>query len=337
MTDSIAGTGAFLCAEAETIAPRIAHESLSRLLADWSAVAARGRLPRRADFSPESLRYILGNLILFDIEPGAEQSAKPRYRYRLFGSNFTFQRGYDLTGRYLDDLSEPNSRERWLYGFRRMTKEATPLYTRLRSRELSGVRLEVEALTLPLADDQGRVVKLLHGQFNRPLIDAELDAPREEIRIRCAPVAELLPMIEEARLVRLLAEWDEWRGRRLLPAWSHARLAGLHYLVNQLFLLDAEAGEPRRFRYRLFARSAMAERGVDLTGRYLDEHPDSAFAAQAQRAYMLAAAERQPLWADIDSTGSRFAFRFEGLVLPLAADGENCDRMLAAQIIKPAE
>ena len=46
------------------------------------------------------LRYLLGRLFLFDVVRGA---SGPRFRYRLFGSAIAAYRGYDLTGRFVDE------------------------------------------------------------------------------------------------------------------------------------------------------------------------------------------------------------------------------------------
>lgn len=322
----------YICAAPEVIAPRIGQPALANLLRDWQACRQDDRLPGRSDFSPESLRYILGNLILWDITTEPLTAT-----YRLYGSNFAFQRGLDLTGKTLDDLPDPAMRQLAYHGLRRMLQIRQPLFSRGRYSLGGGEALAVETLSLPLAGDGQRIDKILHGQFNRRL-DSRARTAARNVALICDSPDILRSHLEDVRLKRLLEDWDGWRGARQLPARRDVVPEALGYLLGHLFLFDIvppEAGGVMpRFRYRLFG-SAIAEfRGFDLTGRCIDQHPDGAFAARAQLAYAQATAQRLPLWAKVDAVGeSGMVSRFEALILPLASDGEHPDMVLAAQVM----
>jgi hypothetical protein len=151
----------------------------------------------------------------------------------------------------------------------------------------------------------------------------------------CAAPAQVMPHVADPLLQRLLRDWDGWRGARRLPSRSDFRPEAVQYLLGHLFLLDvvmADAGP--RFRYRLFGSAVTAYRGFDLTGRFLDQHPDPDFAGRAQQAYLQAVQQRLPLWASVSGiTASGLSANFEGLILPLAQDGETPDMVLSAQIM----
>lgn len=171
---------------------------------------------------------------------------------------------------------------------------------------------------------------------------ADKTAPKhQQAHVRnvvCATPEIVAAHIADARLLRLLRDWDGWRAGRSLPARGDFRPEELQYLLGHLFLLDILPGPGGpRFRYRLFGSAVTVYRGFDLTGQFLDQHPDPAFAARAHLAYLQAVQARLPLWASVAGiTADGLSANFEGLILPLAGDGESPDMMLSAQIMTPA-
>lgn len=71
---------------------------LQQLYVYWDAKRAGGMYPGREAIDPLELRFILGSLILIDVE-----TDPIRFRYRLFGSDIARRQGFDMTGKYLDD------------------------------------------------------------------------------------------------------------------------------------------------------------------------------------------------------------------------------------------
>lgn len=71
---------------------------LQQLYVYWDG-KRRGRpYPARQDIDPLELGFILGSLILIEIE-----HHPLRFRYRLFGSEVARQQGFDMTGKYSED------------------------------------------------------------------------------------------------------------------------------------------------------------------------------------------------------------------------------------------
>lgn len=321
----------FICAAPDVLVPRIRHAALARLLQDWQARCADRLLPARGHFQPEDLGYILGNLILWDIQPEPLTAT-----YRLYGSNFAVNRSGEMTGKTMDQLPDPVMRKLSLHGLRRVMAERQPLLTRGRYRLQGGITVAMETLTLPLASDGRNIDMILHGQFNDTLgYGVE---PVRDLALRCAAPAILQDAIADARLVRLLREWDGWRGGRTLPARTDFKPEMLGYLLGNLLLFDIERpaapDSMPRFRYRLFGSSIAAFRDFDLTGRCLDEHPDSVFGIRAHLVCLQSVQERLPVRVRAAGrTTDGLSINFEALMLPLAEDGEVPDRMLAAQVM----
>jgi hypothetical protein len=78
------------------------HSLLQRLYAYWDAKRGNRIYPGREEIDPLELRFILGNLILVDIERDPE-----RFRYRLFGTEIARRQGFDMTGKYLEQHPWP--------------------------------------------------------------------------------------------------------------------------------------------------------------------------------------------------------------------------------------
>ncbi len=329
----------------EQIARFIATPALARLVAAWGALAdSAGRLPGRQHFPPEKLRFMLGNLVLADILSDAAAGDLPpgfdaNMRYRLFGSNFIDLRGCDLTGKLLTDHPDSMLARQGLVALDVLMRHRLPTFGRFGGQDRHGEPILSESVLLPLADDGVAVNRVLGGQFNLPMPD-KLREQRQQARLLYGDTDLLRLTLRDPGLLRLLGDWQAWRGNRRLPARSDFQPEDLRYLLGSLFLLDvvppSQPGAAPRFRYRLFGSRVAQYRGFDLTGRYLDQHPDPAFAAAASHAYAPILAARRPLWADVNGhSAAGMHFQFEALVLPLSSDGENIDMVLAAQVMAP--
>lgn len=76
--------------------------ALRQLYTYWDTKRADRPYPGREDIDPLDLRFMIGSLLLVDIEPAA-----PRFRYRLFGTDIAQRQGFDMTGKYLDQHPWP--------------------------------------------------------------------------------------------------------------------------------------------------------------------------------------------------------------------------------------
>lgn len=134
------------------------HPMVRRLYDHWLAIAPPGRLPGRQHLVPEDIAALWSRMWMFDV------SQNPlRYRYRVCGTELVRSVGYEVTGRWVDEvhpelIANPESRER----FRFMTETGSATWRRgpvLWARDPE--HRTVESCIVPLATDGSSVDKLL--------------------------------------------------------------------------------------------------------------------------------------------------------------------------------
>jgi hypothetical protein len=150
MPDTATSRDDGVAAVRETIdAPR-----LLQLLDYWQSKCPSGGLPGRPDLDPWEMRFILGNLLLVDVErPG------PGFRYRLVGTNLTTRLGLDMQGRTFDDHPDPTFRARGLPIYTAIAETGVP-QALCRDDIIDGRLRQYQVLLLPLAVD-GRTVDMI--------------------------------------------------------------------------------------------------------------------------------------------------------------------------------
>jgi PAS domain-containing protein len=92
--------------------------------------------------------------------------------------------------------------------------------------------------------------------------------------------ADLDGSIREARLRRLYAYWRERKGDRRMPARRDIDPIDFAYLLGNIMLVDV-IRDPLRFRVRLHGTALVRLSAYELTGKLLDELPDTAYRAYA--------------------------------------------------------
>ncbi len=139
--------------------------------------------------------------------------------------------------------------------------------------------------------------------------------------------------LEEPRLKELLAYWQ----RRCpsaggIPGRADIDPADFRPLLPHVFLIDAQL-EPRAYRYRLCGTELAEAYGRDLTGKSLDEVFSDIFRKAVTVVFNHVVEHRAPLrtygtlaWREQQN------HRFEGIQMPLAADGATVDMILGAMV-----
>ncbi|HEX6956736.1 MAG TPA: PAS domain-containing protein [Ferrovibrio sp.] len=82
---------------------------LKGLLRYWEGKRGGRAYPARPDIDPLELKPVLGNIALIDVV--RQEDAGLRFRYRLFGTEFVFYHGTDLTGHWLDEIPNADFRD----------------------------------------------------------------------------------------------------------------------------------------------------------------------------------------------------------------------------------
>jgi len=137
------------------IAEAVQDSRLCRLFSYWLAKKGDRRCPSRGDIDPLDFAYVLGHVILFDVirDP-------LRFRVRVHGTEMVRRAGYDLTGKFLDDLPITDYRRYVRERCEGLVRHGEPLLVH-HNRTLDGRTRQYEALWLPLSDDGENVSMLL--------------------------------------------------------------------------------------------------------------------------------------------------------------------------------
>lgn len=82
---------------------------LVRLLHQWWLDKRGDDIPDRSDLHPEELKRLLPNILISDVEHDPF-----RIRYRLVGTRAREATGFNIVGRYLDELLPTDPDEPWM-------------------------------------------------------------------------------------------------------------------------------------------------------------------------------------------------------------------------------
>ncbi|MBP7066031.1 PAS domain-containing protein [Ferrovibrio sp.] len=131
---------------------------LQRFWQLWNDSRQDGRLPGRDLVDPMKLRFILGQVTVFDVNP-----TPPRFVYRLLGQDIVDRIGVELTGKPLEAHPDPNRYAAIKAALEKMCDEgvAVRMYYPIALRDGS---IPHEAILMPIADPAGRIIQALCGQ-----------------------------------------------------------------------------------------------------------------------------------------------------------------------------
>jgi hypothetical protein len=136
--------------------------------------------------------------------------------------------------------------------------------------------------------------------------------------------------IRAARLRRLYRDWDSWRHGRAFPSRADFDPLNLKYILGNLTLFDV-LRDPLRFVFRLHATNNVDRLGADMTGKELAQMTDVELRDGMRADYERVVVTGAPaVRRGGGSFGKGRGWDYEVLVLPLAADGETIDMLMAA-------
>jgi hypothetical protein len=144
-----------------------------RLHAWWLAHRGPSGLPDRRDLDPAALRMVLPNLFISDVEP------EPfRIRYRLVGTKAVRTIGFDITGRYLDELLAETPEVPWLDYYKTVYDSRAPLLGSVEVSAKSGGTFSYEFGLFPLTQGGSGVAQIaaIEDYFDFDLTAAQLVA-----------------------------------------------------------------------------------------------------------------------------------------------------------------
>lgn len=145
------------------------------------------------------------------------------------------------------------------------------------------------------------------------------------------PAASLDHVIRRSELSRLLAYWQSKVQNDRLPARRDIDPVDVKYVLGNVVLVEVHRA-PLRFRYRLHGIDLVQRDGFDMTGKWLSDHPEPEYRDRIAAAWTVV----------IESGGIMHGFRnymldnrirtYEVLVLPLADDGAEIDKLFVVQM-----
>jgi len=137
----------------------VQHPNVARMLAYWQSRRRDGRLPARRDLDPMEFRFVLGSVVIVEV-----QRNPLRFRYRVHGIDLVQRDGFDLTGKWLTDHPEPQYRERIEKAWG-LVVESGRIMHGFRDYQVDGRTRRYEVLILPLADNGTDVDRLFVVQI----------------------------------------------------------------------------------------------------------------------------------------------------------------------------
>jgi hypothetical protein len=147
----------------------IADPQIRRFVEYWQGKRGAARYPARAALDPIEFRYVLGDVVIIAAKRAAPGSQFPwAFRYRLIGANVVARDGYDLTNKSLDDLPEPEYRERVRTTWTAVCDSGVPAH-HIRDLHLDNRMRRYEAVVLPLASNGNDIDMLISVQRETPV------------------------------------------------------------------------------------------------------------------------------------------------------------------------
>jgi hypothetical protein len=111
--------------------------------------------------------------------------------------------------------------------------------------------------------------------------------------------------ISHPRLQQLYAYWSAKKGQRKMPSRADIDVLDLRYVMGNMMLVDVIGGSPLRFRIRLHGSHLSQRAGYELTGKMLDELPETDFRKEVR--------ER---WTEVDRRAAALRQEFPGVRRP---------------------
>ena len=134
---------------------QIRRPMLRQLYEYWDQRRGTREFPGRPDIDPIDMRFALGHISLVDVlyEP-------MRFRYRLHGSIIAARLGIDMTGKFVDEIPEPDRRGFVAENFRVVVVTRQPLL-RSGERVMDEQAWSFDSMILPLGLADGVINMLL--------------------------------------------------------------------------------------------------------------------------------------------------------------------------------
>jgi hypothetical protein len=120
------------------------------LLKYWTDLRGGDVLPAWAQVDAEEIARAADCAVIFDV---VRNGAGPRFHIRFQGARIVEAYGADCSGKFLDEVQHPSTRDTTLAIYRHAAETGRPLYTIAVIRDAQGLPVEHERLMLPFGRD----------------------------------------------------------------------------------------------------------------------------------------------------------------------------------------
>lgn len=159
------------------------------------------------------------------------------------------------------------------------------------------------------------------------------DNPSLDEAGRIEPLVRLDQVVSPVlRMVSAL--WKKERDRGALPSTANIDHEALKAALDRLIIFEVIDGG-KRFRYRVIGRTCAERVGVNLTGKFLEDHPKPRFAAAATSALREVVRTRIPHVFSALRAIDQSLWAYQAVLLPCADGGDDVTRVLVGQEFEP--
>jgi hypothetical protein len=138
-------------------------------------------------------------------------------------------------------------------------------------------------------------------------------------------------IIAEPALRQLFDYWKAKCNGRRYPARADIDPAEMRYAVGNIMLVDVERAASLRFRIRLHGSNLLVHHGGELTGKMMDELPDTERRKLVIQTFTDVAITGEPQSVCRAFVLDKRNARYESVILPLSADGISVNMLLVGQ------
>lgn len=135
----------------------------------------------------------------------------------------------------------------------------------------------------------------------------------------------------DPRLRRVLHYWEARRRGRRFPARNDIDPLDIRFVIGWLNLVDVRL-DPLRFYFRIHGTQLSTNGGVDLTGKYLDQHPSPEIRQMVEPLWREVVERGLPTHGTYEASPVIRLHRYEALRLPLGGDGTRVDSLLTCTV-----
>jgi hypothetical protein len=138
--------------------------------------------------------------------------------------------------------------------------------------------------------------------------------------------------IAHPKLRRLYEYWLEKRGDRRMPSRADLDPLDMRFVVGNIILVDVIDGTPLQFRIRLHGTNLSQRVGFELSGKMLDELPETEFRELTRESFTRVVNTGEPRSGRRDRLIDGKLANYETVIMPLSSDDSRVDRIIVGLI-----